>query len=82
MSERGRVRYPAVCSCFLPLIVHFIIAQAADLVLAQTAGAGGGKSGRGRQDGLDLPGLCLRSRAFSALGRVQHVFPAFRLFFG
>ena len=40
MSERGRVRYPAVCSCFLPLIVHFIIAQAADLVLAQTAGAG------------------------------------------
>ena len=47
MSERGRVRYPAVCSCFLPLIVHFIIAQAADLVLAQTAGAGSPDSAAG-----------------------------------
>ena len=41
------MRYPAVCSCFLPLIVHFIIAQAADLVLAQTAGAGSPDSAAG-----------------------------------
>lgn len=57
--EQGRLRYYAVFSYFLPLIVHFVIVRTADLIWVQAAGADSVNRGAGISVLASAAGICV-----------------------